>query len=67
MLSTKEKIIQKLDSFSELELNQLLDLADKIKQKESKEDPLLNVIGILSGEPINNIDDELYTQNNNHV
>ncbi len=62
MLSTKEKIIQKLDSFSELELAQLLELTENINKKESTEDPLLNVIGILSGEPISKdkIDQELY-------
>jgi hypothetical protein len=67
MLTTKEKIIQKLDSFSELELNQLLELTETIKKTESQEDPLLNVIGILSGEPINSIDDELYKQDNNEI
>jgi hypothetical protein len=62
MLSIKEKIIQKLDSFSELELAQLLELTENINKKESIEDPLLNVIGILSGEPISTdkIDQELY-------
>ena len=33
MLSTKEKIIQKLDSFSESELSQLLDFVEQIKQE----------------------------------
>jgi hypothetical protein len=61
MLTTKEKIIQKLDSFSELELAQLLELTETIKKKESQEDHFLKVIGILSGEPINSIDDELYS------
>lgn len=68
MLSTKDKIIQKLDSFSELELTQLLEVVDRIKEEKSIEDPLLNVIGILSGEPIstNSIDRELYSLDNNN-
>jgi len=68
MLSTKDKIIQKLDSFSELELTQLLELVDRIKEEKSTEDPLLNVIGILSGDPIstNSIDRELYSLDNNN-
>ena len=68
MLSTKDKIIQKLDSFSELELTHLLELVDRIKEEKSIEDPLLNVIGILSGEPIskNSIDRELYSLDNNN-
>lgn len=68
MLSTKDKIIQKLDSFSELELTQLLEVVDRIKEEKLTEDPLLNVIGILSGEPIstNSIDRELYSLDNNN-
>jgi ornithine carbamoyltransferase len=37
MLSTKEKIIQKLDSFSESELSQLLEFANQLKQQESED------------------------------
>jgi len=38
----------------------------KLTNTETVEDPLLNVIGILSGEPvsINNIDEELYNLGN---
>jgi hypothetical protein len=33
MLSIKDEIIQKLDSFSELQLSQLLEFADQIQQQ----------------------------------
>lgn len=38
MLSIKEKIIQKLDSFSELELAQLLEFANQLKQRASEDE-----------------------------
>jgi hypothetical protein len=38
MLSIKEKIIQKLDSFSELELAQLLEFTNQLKQQASEDE-----------------------------
>jgi hypothetical protein len=44
MLSTKEKIIQKLESFSELELSQILKFANQIKKPTSSINQKTNLI-----------------------
>ncbi len=51
----------------DIALSKVLDQRE-LTDKETIEDPLLNVIGILSGEPVfsHNIDEELYSLGNHN-
>ena len=64
MISVKEKIEKGLENLSEPMLYRVLDFVEFLSWKSSdqKEEPLLTITGILSGEPIsaNDIEQELY-------
>lgn len=64
----KESIVEKLEQMPEPELREIIDFVDFIFRKvQNREEPILQVAGVLSGEPISarNIELELYGEPEN--
>lgn len=64
----KKSIFEKLDQLPEPELREIMDFVNFILQKvQQREEPVLQVAGILSGEPISakDIEQELYGEKEN--
>lgn len=64
MITVKKKIVEKIDQLPESMLNEVLDFIEFLYWKVSteRENPLLEISGILSGDPISSedIERELY-------
>lgn len=60
--SLKEKLLEELANLPQYRLQEVLDFVAFLRSRESGEDPILNVAGCLSGEPISakEIEEELY-------
>ena len=59
----KQQLLEKVTDLSEARLQEVLDFIDFLRSREQKgEDPILRVVGCLSGEPLSTetIDEELY-------
>ena len=59
----KQQLLEKVTDLSEARLQEVLDFIDFLRPREQKdEDPILRVVGCLSGEPLSTetIDEELY-------
>lgn len=64
----KESIFEKLDQMPEPEVREIMDFVDFIFRKvQNREEPILQVAGVLSGEPLSakNIEQELYGEAEN--
>lgn len=59
----KQQLLKKVTDLPEARLQEVLDFIDFLRSREQKdEDPILRVVGCLSGEPLSTetIDEELY-------
>lgn len=64
--SLKQKLIERLDVLSEIRLQEVLDFVDFLNTRDQcDEDPILQVAGCLSGNPLSTeeIEEELYGGN----
>ena len=59
----RQQLLEKVTDLSEARLQEVLDFIDVLRLREQKsEDPILRVVGSLSGSPLSgeSIDEELY-------
>lgn len=59
----RQQLIEKVTDLSEARLQEVLDFIDFLRLREQKsEDPILRIVGSLSGDPLSGkaIDEELY-------
>ena len=62
----KERLLEKIADLPESKLKEVIDFVDLVKNRSNEgEDPILKVIGCLSGKPLSaeEIEEELYGRN----